>query len=88
MPVVPNDFVGVMPHARHGKGGQGRLGSKVGGAKNAKWVGWHGPFISATGARAVGTEVFPAVNAAMPVAPINEQTVLGISSQGDRGRML
>src|SRR5260221_9435818 len=83
--VVPGDLVGVAADGRHGDGGQ-RL--QLFRLEDLERVGRLLAFLAAAGAGTLATQVLPGVDAAMAVAPLDDELVGALSPQGDRHKCL
>ncbi len=69
--VAPDDLVRVPADARHR---DGRERSELAGLQDAKGVGRLFAFVTAAGARAVGAQVRPGVDAPVAVVPVDDET--------------
>ena len=76
--VVPDNLIGVIADGRDLHRRQRRLRGQLARGENSKRIGRLTEFSFAAGAGAIVPKMLPAVNAPMPVAPIDGQLILAL----------
>src|SRR6266542_2353440 len=83
--IAPGDLVGVAADRRHGDGSQGLQFFRL---EDSEGVGRLLALFATAGAGTVATQGFPGVDAAVAVAPLNDELVGALPPQGDRHECL